>query len=155
MNQHARPDHRTIRPGRVRLLTLVLTLASVVLAGASCSDDTTDSSSAARSTTAAPSTSTERAAPEDGDTQAFCAAGETINAKTASITGPEQAVSIFTELDPTLETMLTTAPPAVATAAKTFVSTARSAVASGDFTPFEDGTVDALVEQFDAVCSGN
>ena len=88
-----------------------------------------------------------------GDTAAFCAAGEAINAKTSTIAGPDQAVTVFTELDPTLDTMLATAPAEVTGAAATFVSTARASVRSGDFTPFEDGTIDALVQQFDAVCA--
>ena len=66
---------------------------------------------------------------------------------------PEQAVEVFTELDPTLDTMLSTAPDAVADAAETFVTTARASVSSGDFTPFEDGTIDALVERFEVVCT--
>jgi len=61
-------------------------------------------------------------------------------------------VSVFTELDPTLDAMVANAPEQVGDAAATFVSTARSAVKSGDFTPFEDGTIDTLVKQFDAVC---
>ncbi len=60
---------------------------------------------------------------------------------------------MFTELDPTLDTMLASAPTEVADAAATFVSIARASVKSGDFIPFEDGTIDALVQQFDAVCA--
>lgn len=132
---------------------VVVSLAAGVLCAAGCSSGSAEGADATNGTLPAATTGVETTTDGGGDVVAFCAAGEVINDKTATITGPEQAVSVFTELDPTLDSMEASAPPAVADAAATFVSTARASVASGDFTPFEDGTVDALVAQFDAVCA--
>lgn len=132
--------HQTHRPTRTRRTVGIVLVGAVLIAGG-CSDNTgADTATASETATA-------------GDPVAFCEAGETINAKTSAIASPEQAVEVFTDLDPTLDTMLSTAPAAVGDAAETFVSTARASVRSGDFTPFEDGTIDALVAQFDAVCA--
>lgn len=134
---------------------LAALIASTALLIAGCSTDSTDTAGSPNdvTTTVAPSTTVAATTASAGDEAAFCAAGEAINAKTSTIAGPDQAVTVFTELDPTLDTMLATAPAEVAGAASTFVSTARASVKSGDFTPFEDGTIDALVQQFDAVCA--
>ena len=141
----------SLRPNRI----LGALIASAALLVAGCSTDSTDTAGSPKdvTTTVAPATTIAAATTSDNDTAAFCAAGEAINAKTSTIAGPDQAVSVFTELDPTLDTMLASAPAEVADAAATFVSTARASVKSGDFTPFEDGTIDALVQQFDAVCA--
>lgn len=141
-----RPAHRTRS-------FVAVSLAAAVSCIAGSSSGSADSADATNGTLPAATIGVETTTDGGGDVVAFCAAGEVINDKTATITGPEQAVSVFTELDPTLDSMEASAPPAVADAAATFVSTARASVASGDFTPFEDGTVDALVAQFDAVCA--
>lgn len=140
--------HQLNRPNRTWRLVGTLLLVGVVAFPVGCSDDATDTADGADA-----STTTVASAASGGDNEAFCAAGETINTKTSSIASPEQAVEVFTELDPTLDTMLSTAPDAVADAAETFVTTARASVSSGDFTPFEDGTIDALVERFEVVCT--
>lgn len=135
---------------------LAALIASTALLIAGCSTDSTDTAGSPNdvTTTVAPSTTVAAATASAGDEAAFCAAGEAINAKTSTIAGPDQAVTVFTELDPTLDTMLATAPAEVAGATSTFVSTARASVkSSGLATPFEDGTIDALVQQFDAVCA--
>lgn len=150
--------HRPTQRQR-RIIAAALALTAVAFTGCSSdkadSADRTDSSSSGSGSSGGDSTTT--AAPESlgGDesaTAAFCAAGETINSRASTIGSPDQAVSVFTELDPTLDAMVANAPEQVADAAATFVSTARASVKSGDFTPFEDGTIDALVKQFDAVC---
>lgn len=134
------------------ILAVLVGIAALFVSGCSSSTDTADSTNDnGRSATTTTTTTAESST--DSDTAEFCAAGATINTKTGTITSPEEAASVFTELDPTLETMVASAPADVADAAATFVTTARASVASGDFTPFEDGTVDALVEQFDAVCA--
>lgn len=137
MTRPARPLHRTLG---------ALLLASA-LSIAGCSSNGAERASGAPTTDRASTSSLA------GEIAAFCGAGETINARTAAIAGPEDAVAAFTELDPTLGDMLESAPPEVADEADEFVSIARSAVESGDFSPFEDGTVDALTKRFDAVCS--
>lgn len=131
------------------LIAWGLLLLSIV-STAACSSDTT---SASKTTGNAATNATTSAAGAGGDLASFCAAGETINARTATIAGPDEAVAAFTELDATLDTLLASAPDEVAEAAATFVSTARSSVATGDFSPFEDGTIDGLVGQFDAICA--
>lgn len=138
MTRPARPLHRTLG---------ALLLASA-LSIAGCS-----SNGAERAGGGAPTTDQASTSSLAGEIAAFCGAGETINARTAAIAGPEDAVAAFTELDPTLDDMLESAPPEVADEADEFVSIARSAVESGDFSPFEDGTVGALTKRFDAVCS--
>ncbi len=141
----------SLRPSRI----LGALIASTALLVAGCSTDSSDTADAPKdvTTTVAPTTTILVTTTSAGDKAAFCAAGEAINAKTSTIAGPDQAVTVFTELDPTLDTMLASAPTEVADAAATFVSIARASVKSGDFTPFEDGTIDALVQQFDAVCA--
>ena len=159
-----RPTHR-----QRRVIAAAVALTAVAFTG--CSSDKADSADKADSSSSdsgssgsgsSDSSSSGRDAttttandPSGGDesaTAAFCAAGETINSRTSTIGSPDQAVTVFTELDPTLDAMVANSPEQVADAAATFVSTARASVASGDFTPFEDGTIDALVKQFDAVC---
>jgi len=135
----------SLRPSRI----LGALIASTALLVAGCSTDAPKDVT----TTVAPTTTILVTTTSAGDKAAFCAAGEAINAKTSTIAGPDQAVTVFTELDPTLDTMLASAPTEVADAAATFVSIARASVKSGDFIPFEDGTIDALVQQFDAVCA--
>jgi len=149
---------------RRRIIAAALALTAVAFTGCSSdkteSADRTDSSSSGSGSSDSgssgmDSTTTVASDSLGGDesaTAAFCAAGETINSRTSTIGSPDQAVSVFTELDPTLDAMVANAPEQVADAAATFVSTARASVASGDFTPFEDGTIDALVKQFDAIC---
>ncbi len=155
--------HRTTHRQR-RVIAAAVALTAVAFTG--CSSDkadsadkadssSSDSSSSDSSSSGRDATTTTANDPSGGDesaTAAFCAAGETINSRTSTIGSPDQAVTVFTELDPTIDAMVANAPEQVADAAATFVSTARASVASGDFTPFEDGTIDALVKQFDAVC---
>lgn len=144
--------HRPIQRQR-RIIAAALTLAAVAFTG--CSSDKVDSSSPDSGSAGRDATTAVATDPSGGDesaTAAFCAAGETINSRTSTIGSPDQAVNVFTELDPTLDAMVANAPEQVADAAAAFVSTARASVKSGDFTPFEYGTIDALVEQFDAVC---
>lgn len=136
------------RPARVPHRTLGALLLASALSIAGCG-----SNSAERAADGAPATDQASTTSPVGDLAAFCGAGETINARTAAIAGPEDAVAAFTELDLTLDEMLESAPSEVADEANEFVSIARSAVESGDFSPFEDGTVDALTKRFDAVCS--
>ena len=138
MTRPARPPHRTLG---------ALLLASA-LSIAWCSSD-----GAERAGDGAPTTDRVSTTSPAADLAAFCGAGETINARTADIAWPNEAVTAFAELDPTLDVMLESAPAEVADEAKEFVSITRSAVKSGDFSTFEDGTVDALITQFDAVCS--
>lgn len=160
--------HRTTHRQR-RVIAAAVALTAVAFTG--CSSDKADSADKADSSSSdsgssgsgssgsgsagRDATTTTANDPSGGDesaTAAFCAAGETINSRTSTIGSPDQAVTVFTELDPTLDAMVANSPEQVADAAATFVSTARASVASGDFTPFEDGTIDALVKQFDAVC---
>lgn len=160
--------HRTTHRQR-RVIAAAVALTAVAFTG--CSSDKADSADKADSSSSdsgssgsgssgsgsagRDATTTTANDPSGGDesaTAAFCAAGETINSRTSTIGSPDQAVSVFTELDPILDAMVGNAPEQVADAAATFVSTARATVKSGDFTPFEDGTIDALVKQFDAVC---
>lgn len=138
MTRPARPPHRTLG---------ALLLASVISTAGCNSDD------AERTDDGTPNTDQTSTTSRAGDRAAFCGAGETIDARSAALANPDDAVAAFTELDPTLDVMLESAPPEVADEAEEFVSIARSAVESGDFSPFEDGTVDALATQFDAVCS--
>ena len=136
------------RPQRAPQRTLGALLLASSLSIAGCSSDDGERADDVTATTDQTSTTSPA-----GDLAAFCGAGETINARTAAIASPEDAVAAFTELDPTLDDMLESAPSEVADEADEFVSIARSAVESGDFSPFEDGTVDALTQRFDAVCS--
>lgn len=149
--------HMTIRANDTRrgnpakhLIGVLLALTTAVAVG--CADDTTATSRSAAPAASSPSTSA-AATKAGSDTTAFCAAGAELDARTSAITSPEQAAAVFAELGPTLDTMRSSAPDSVADAAEEFVSTAKAAVRSGDFTAFEDGTVDALVKQFEAVCA--
>lgn len=148
--------HMTNRPNDIRRPNpakhLCVLLALTVAVAAGCADDTTATSRPAAP--AAPIPSTSAAVTKAGsDTAAFCAAGAELDARTSAITSPEQAAAVFADLGPTLDTLRSSAPDNVADAAEEFVSTAKAAVRSGDFTAFEDGTVDALVRQFDALCA--
>lgn len=135
------------RPARAPHRTLGALLLASALSIAGCGSDD------ARRADDAPTTDRASTTSPAGDLDTFCGAGETINARTAAIAGPEDAIDAFTELDPALDDLAESAPAEVVDEAREFVSIARSAVESADFSAFEDGTVDALVEQFDAVCS--
>lgn len=131
-------------PRTIRLLSMIAVAGGLLLPGCTSDDSKEAASDSAAATSSTASTTTDR----NGNIAAFCAAGETIDARTSTISSPEQARAVFTELDPTLDTMLATAPDDAAT----FVSIARAAVKSGDFTPFENGTVDSLVARLDTAC---
>lgn len=135
-------------PRTIRLLSLIAVAGGLLLPGCTSDDSKEAASDSAAATSSTASTTTDR----NGNVAAFCAAGETIDARTSTISSPEQARAVFTELDPTLDTMLATAPDDVTDAAATFVSIARAAVKNGDFTPFENGTVDSLVARLDTAC---
>lgn len=126
--------------------SLAATSLVLVLALGACGSDADTASAPEDTPTTAPTTTVA------GDLDAFCALGATIEQETAAIDSPEAAVEVFTELDDTLTGLEEAAPPAVADDARTFVETALVAVETGDFSAFEDGTVDELVANFDAAC---
>jgi hypothetical protein len=118
------------------------TLSLLLLAG--CGDD---DSTAATSTTEVPTTAA-------GDLATFCDAGAEIESSTAIIDSPASAITVFGGLDATIDEMVAAAPPELADDAQAFADHVDDAVASGDFAAFEDGTVDALVTDFQAACTG-
>lgn len=138
----------------------ITALAALALFATACSDDSKNTVDAS-STTSAPSVSQTTAGASTaatgpstgGDLEAFCSAGAEIDTATSAIDGPEAAVTVFTDLRPTIDDMVASAPDDVADDAQAFADHVDDAVASRDFTAFEDGTVDALVAELDAACS--
>ncbi len=124
----------------------IVAIAALALIPAACSDDSETAAEAPSTTTSAP--------PADGDLEAFCAAGSEIDTATSTIDSPEAATTVFTDLQPTIDDMVANAPTDVAQDARAFSTHVDDALASGDFTAFEDGTVDTLVAKFEAACSG-
>jgi hypothetical protein len=129
----------------------IAAIAALTLISAACSDD--NEATSASSSTSASLVAT--SAPSDaGELEAFCAAGGDINSATATIDSTEAATTIFTDLQPTIEKMVAAAPTDLADEAQAFADHVDGALSSGDFTAFEDGTVDALVADLEAACSG-
>jgi hypothetical protein len=89
---------------------------------------------------------------DGGDTAAFCAAGQEIQAATADIDSPEAAVDAFSSVSDTIDELVETAPDDVAEDAQAFADHVAGAVDTGDFSAFEDGTVDELSSRMDAAC---
>jgi hypothetical protein len=124
----------TISPRSRKRTGLAVRLAGIVataaLALGACGDDSDGSS----------------------DSAAFCAAGLEIQEATAAISSPESAVAVFSSLSGTIDDLVDVAPDDVAADATAFADHVRSAVESGDFTAFEDGTVDEITGRLDAAC---
>jgi len=129
----------------------VVAVAALALIPVACSDDT-EPTAGATTTTAATSTAPTTTA--DGDLDAFCSAGGEIDAATSTIDSPDAAVTVFTDLQPTIDTMVAAAPAGVAGDARAFSDHVDGALSSKDFTAFEDGTVDSLVARFESACAG-
>lgn len=129
----------------------IAAIAALALIPAACSDDN-EPAAASSSTSTVPATTT--ASTEGGELEAFCAAGGEINSATASIDSPEAATTVFTDLQPTIDDMVAAAPTDLADEAQAFAGHVDGALSSGDFTAFEDGTVDALVASFEDACAG-
>ncbi len=128
----------------------VVAVAALALIPVACSDDT-EPTAGATTTTAA--TSTAPTTTPDGDLDAFCSAGGEIDAATSTIDSPDAAMTVFTGLQPTIDTMVATAPAGVAGDARAFSDHVDDALSRKDFTAFEDGTVDSLVARFESACA--
>lgn len=88
-----------------------------------------------------------------GDVAAFCAAGQSIESATAVIDSQESALVAFSALGPVIQDLVDTAPDDIADDAGAFADHVSEAVESGDFTAFEDSTVDTILARFDALCT--
>jgi hypothetical protein len=114
----------------MRTHRLLAGITAALLLGAACSDDS-----------------------GSDDLAAFCEAGAEIESRTATIDSPEAAVTVFTDLRPTISDMVDAAPDDLAEAASSFADHVDTLLETGDPTPFEDGSVDELVSRFDDACA--
>lgn len=81
-------------PRTIRLLSMIAVAGGLLLPGCTSDDSKEAASDSAAATSSTASTTTDR----NGNVAAFCAAGETIDARTSTISSPEQARAVFTEL---------------------------------------------------------